>query len=87
MEYLMLLLFHDCLVIIFNYFYYIRYKPPTFNLRLSVLCLPVFSFVVEMIFTVKNVVIFLLTKRAELRKEKKGSCRFYRDTTRFSRLV
>ena len=66
MEYLMLLLFHDCLVIIFNYFYYIRYKPPTFNLRLSVLCLPVFSFVVEMIFTVKNVVIFLLTKRAEL---------------------
>ena len=63
MEYLMLLIFHDCLVMILNYFYYIRYKPPTFNLRLSVLLLPLFSFLVEMVFTVKNVFIFLMTKR------------------------
>lgn len=67
MEYLLLLIFHDCLVMIFNYFYYIRYKPPSFNLRLSVLCIPLFSFLVEMVKTVKNVVVYLRTKRKQFR--------------------
>jgi len=65
MEYLLLLIFHDCLVMIFNYFYYIRYKPPTFNLRLSVLFIPLFSFLVEMSMTIKNVVTFIFTKRKQ----------------------
>ena len=64
----MLIIFHDGLVMMLNYFYYIRYKPPTFNLRLSVLFIPLFSFVAEMSMTVKGVVTYLLTKRNQFRK-------------------
>ena len=59
MEYLMLLMFHDSVLMILNYFYYTRYKAPTFNLRLSVLLLPAFSFTIEMAESIKRVITYL----------------------------